>query len=48
MAASRGLKLVLGSVMLAGVLYTILAAPGFLSDTASTVPSGPQIARVRR
>ena len=48
MAASRGLKLVLGSVMLAGVLYTILAAPGFLSDTASTVPSGARIATVRR
>ncbi len=48
MAALNGLKLVLGSVMLAGVLYAILAAPGFLSDSASTVPSGHRIAMVRR
>ncbi len=48
MAALRILKLVLGSVMLAGVLYTVLAAPGFLSDTASTVPIGHRIATVRR
>ena len=48
MAALNGLKLVLGGVMLAGVLYTILAAPGFLSDSASTVPCGHRIAMVRR
>ncbi len=48
MGGLKGLKLVLGGVVLAGVLYTILAAPGFLSDTASTVPSGHRIGMVRR
>jgi hypothetical protein len=43
----RSLKIVLGSVMFAGVIYAIVAAPGFLSDSASTVPAQHQIAMVR-
>ena len=47
MVALRGLKLVLGSVLFAGVLYSILALPGFLSDSASTVPVQQRTAMVR-
>ena len=47
MVASRGLRVVLGSVAFAGVLYVILAMPGFLSDSASTLPSQHRIATVR-
>ena len=47
MTVLRGLRLVLGSVLFAGVLYAILAAPGFLSDSAFTVPMPHQVAMVR-
>lgn len=46
--ALRGLKIVLGTVMLAGAIYAILAAPGFLSDSASMVPEQHLVAMVRR
>ena len=38
------LKVVLGGVLLAATAYVILAAPGFLTDEASTVPVHQQIA----
>jgi len=47
MVVLKGLKLVLGSVMFAGVIYAILAAPGLLSDSASTVPAQHRIVMVR-
>ena len=47
MATLKRLKLVLGSVLFAGVIYAILAAPGFLSDSASTVPMPHQVTMVR-
>lgn len=47
MAALNALKLMLGGAMFAGVLYAILAAPGFLSDHASTVPALHRIVMVR-
>jgi len=34
-------RLVLGAVLLAGALYALAAAPGFVSDLASTVPVQP-------
>ena len=34
-------RLVLGAVLLAGALYALAAAPGFVSDLASTVPVRP-------
>jgi hypothetical protein len=40
------LKIVLGGVLLAATAYVILAAPGFLTDAASTVPIHQQIAPV--
>jgi hypothetical protein len=40
------LKVVLGGVLLAATAYVILAAPGFLTDEASTVPIHQQIATV--
>ena len=47
MAVLRGLRLVLGSVLFAGVVYALLAAPGFLSDSACMVPMPHQVAMVR-
>lgn len=48
MKRMTGLKVLLGSVMLAAVIYTVLAAPGVLTDEASTVPVLPrQVATVR-
>ena len=41
------LKLVTGSLLFALTCYAILAAPGFLSDEASTVALHRQIAMVR-
>jgi hypothetical protein len=35
------MRLVLGAVLLAGVLYALVGAPGFVSDLASTVPVRP-------
>jgi hypothetical protein len=40
------LKLAGGSFLLAALVYGILAAPGLLTDTASTVPIGATNARV--
>ncbi len=34
-------RLVLGAVLLAGALYALATAPGFVSDLASTVPVRP-------
>ncbi len=48
MNALMGLKMLLGSVMLAAVIYAVLAAPGVLTDGASTVPTlTRQVATVR-
>ena len=47
MTAMRSLKLVLGSALLAMALYAILAAPGLLTDAASTVPAHQLVAAVR-
>ena len=48
MRRTTGLRILLGSVMLAAVIYAVLAAPGLLTDEASTVPAMPrQIATVR-
>ena len=38
MRMKQGLRIVLGGVLLAVAAYAILAAPGLLTDTASTVP----------
>jgi UPF0716 family protein affecting phage T7 exclusion len=35
------MRLVLGAILLAGVLYALVAAPGFVSDLASTVAVSP-------
>jgi hypothetical protein len=40
------LKVVLGGALLAATAYVMLAAPGFLTDEASTVPIHQQIAPV--
>ncbi len=43
-----GLKVLLWSVMLAAVIYAVLAAPGVLTDATSTVPAlTRQVATVR-
>ncbi len=34
-------RLVLGAMLLAGVLYALAAAPGFVSDLASTLAVPP-------
>jgi hypothetical protein len=46
MRTMKCLKVVLGGVLLAATAYVILAAPGFLTDEASTVPIHQQIAPV--
>jgi hypothetical protein len=46
MKTMKCLKVVLGGVLLAATAYVILAAPGFLTDEASTVPIHQQIAPV--
>ena len=38
MRATETVRLVLGAMMMAGVLYALVAVPGFMSDLASTVP----------
>ncbi len=40
-------KLITGSILFAAVCYVILAAPGFLSDQASTVSAHGQVAMVQ-
>jgi len=40
-------RLVLGAVLLAGALYALTAAPGFVSDLASTVPVRPALEALR-
>ncbi len=48
MKRMTGLKVLLGSVMLAAVIYAVLSAPGLLTDEASTVPTlTRQVAAVR-
>lgn len=48
MRTMKCLKIVLRGVLLAATLYAILAAPGLLTDEASTVPApSRQIATVR-
>lgn len=49
MGKMTGLKVLLGGVMLAAAIYAVLAAPGLLTDAASTVPAlSHQVATVRR
>ncbi len=40
-------RLVLGAMLLAGALYALAAAPGFVSDLASTVPVRPALEALR-
>ncbi len=49
MTAMGSLKLVLGSALFAVAIYALLAAPGLLTNAASTVPvqTHRQIAAVR-
>ena len=47
MKTMRALKSVLGSVLLAAILYAMLAAPGLLTDAASTVPASRAIVAAR-
>ena len=47
MTAKEFLKAVLGALLLATMLYAVLAAPGLLSDAASTAGSGQHVATVR-
>ena len=47
MKTIRYVKLVTGSLLFAAVCYTILAAPGLLSDEASTVSSHGRVAMVQ-
>ncbi len=42
MTAMGRLKLVLGSALFAVAIYALLAAPGLLTDAASTVPTHQQ------
>ncbi len=49
MGKMTGLKMLLGGVMLAAMIYAVLAVPGLLVDKASTVPAlTHQVATVRR
>ena len=50
MTAMRSLKLVLGCALFAVAIYALLAAPGLLTDAASTVPvqTHQRVAAVRR
>ncbi len=41
MRTMQKVRLVLGAMLLAGALYALAAAPGFVSDLASTVPMRP-------
>jgi hypothetical protein len=41
------LKVIGGSLLLAALIYGVLAAPGLLTDTASTVPVNEHIATVQ-
>lgn len=41
MRTSETVRLVLGAMLMAGVLYALVAAPGFTSDLTSTVPDQP-------
>ena len=43
----RHAKTALGALLLALALYAILAAPGLLTDTASTGPASRPISAVR-
>ncbi len=48
MRKTRGLKVLLGGIMLAVAIYAVLAAPGLLTDEASTVSAlTRQVATVR-
>lgn len=47
MKGLNSLKVVVGSMMFAAAIYAILAAPGFLTDSASTVGEHKQTAVVR-
>ncbi len=41
MRTMQKVRLVLGAMLLTGALYALAAAPGFVSDLASTVPMRP-------
>ena len=47
MKTMRALKAGLRSVLLAAMLYAMLAAPGLLTDVASTVPASRAIVAAR-
>ena len=48
MGKMTGLKVLMGGIMLAAAIYAVLAAPGLLTDEASTVPAlTRQVATVR-
>ena len=38
MRTTETVRLALGAMLMAGVLYALMAVPGLLSDLASTVP----------
>ncbi len=41
MRTTEKVRLVLGAMLLAGVLYALVGAPGFVSNLARTVPELP-------
>ena len=43
----KKLRLVLGAMLLAGVLYALVTVPGLASDLASTVPERPTLEAFR-
>ena len=45
MSKREMVKVVAGALLFATVVYAMLAAPGLLADTASTVPATTQQAR---
>jgi len=45
MRSKNALKLLMGAMLFATLAYAVLAVPGLISDTASTVPTLPQEAQ---
>jgi len=45
MGSRNALKLLMGAMLFATLAYALLAVPGLVSDTASTVPAATQEAR---
>ena len=42
---TRTMRVIAGATLMAAALYAVLAMPGFVSDTSSTVPTRTQEAR---